>query len=911
MPIARCYVTIPCHSLEDFPLHLEGEAADGLLAAWTSLWHPGLLAATGRLPTWCRADSPVDQVAGQLFVVPSASESMLPAGWAMRTQHEGGHVVRRIAGQGEIAAAALALAQLSPLATDPPSDPGAAPSDGPPSPVDPDLVADFHALGFAYLQLELLTRQMRYLSGVDEIHLERKAVEGARAVLAGQSEQARQCLTDCFETLLASRERFYPAEAYLFDLTLLAETTLGPDLAAELEQPGRKNLLLTGEVLSRLASTQPVNLAALRQKLEASEVSLVGGHQRETELPLESLEAIQSDLATGHDTFQTLLGRRPRVYGRRRFGLCPLLPQLLYKFHYHGALHFTLDDGQFPRGDQSKSRWEGLDGSSLEVLARLPLDARAASSFLSFPLKMSESMDMDHVAVVVLAHWPSRSSIWYDALRRTARYAPVLGQFITADEFFDHTTSPGRLSQFSADQYRLPYLVQDVAAGQPGPISRWAFSYQDESLRRSAEACRVWSELLTGRREPDASMASEAGADPEGIRRSAVQRLATALGCRPAEAGATAAGVLLVNPTAQPRPGSVPGFGFAWKPLAGQGDAGVTVRADERRLFNRFLELVVSEQSGGIQSLHVRSVRGNLCSQQLALRLPARGTIQGASATPPAEYSRMVADAVQARTDPPGVGRLISRGRLLADNDEVLARFEQTVSLATDSRVAEIEVQLELLTELRSDPWSSYLACRWAWSQDEAELSRSLGGCWVPTRVRRPESPEGIAVQLAKARVGLFTRGLPYHQRSGERMLDTLLVVRGETQRRFRLALAVGATAEQTPDASELALSLLAAELAEPPATPSGWLFHLDRPGLQITSWQTVWESGRPVGLRIRLLESLGRACRTRLQAFRPIGEARSIDAEGNTLAELLLEEGGVVVHLGRYEWLSVECRWA
>ena len=33
-------VLLPCHSLEDFPLYHEGAEADGLLAAWSALWHP-------------------------------------------------------------------------------------------------------------------------------------------------------------------------------------------------------------------------------------------------------------------------------------------------------------------------------------------------------------------------------------------------------------------------------------------------------------------------------------------------------------------------------------------------------------------------------------------------------------------------------------------------------------------------------------------------------------------------------------------------------------------------------------------------------------------------------------------------------------------------------------------------------
>ena len=57
MKFEELIVLLPCHSLEDFPLYYEGHDADSLLAGWTSLWHPALLAAAGAIPpgaVWTR-----------------------------------------------------------------------------------------------------------------------------------------------------------------------------------------------------------------------------------------------------------------------------------------------------------------------------------------------------------------------------------------------------------------------------------------------------------------------------------------------------------------------------------------------------------------------------------------------------------------------------------------------------------------------------------------------------------------------------------------------------------------------------------------------------------------------------------------------------------------------------------------
>ncbi len=60
--------------------------------------------------------------------------------------------------------------------------------DGQAAEVRPDRVADFFALGLAYLQVELLTRQMRYMSNLDEVHFQAETLRAAEAAVAGDEE---------------------------------------------------------------------------------------------------------------------------------------------------------------------------------------------------------------------------------------------------------------------------------------------------------------------------------------------------------------------------------------------------------------------------------------------------------------------------------------------------------------------------------------------------------------------------------------------------------------------------------------------------------------------------------------------------------------------------------------------------
>src|SRR5262245_26843429 len=91
MTVRRASLILPCRRLEDFPTHLTGVPAAELLAAWTSLWHPALLNATGRLPGWHPADEAPDPdtLDAELVVVPSVGQRQLPSDWLQRLQETG------------------------------------------------------------------------------------------------------------------------------------------------------------------------------------------------------------------------------------------------------------------------------------------------------------------------------------------------------------------------------------------------------------------------------------------------------------------------------------------------------------------------------------------------------------------------------------------------------------------------------------------------------------------------------------------------------------------------------------------------------------------------------------------------------------------------------------------------------
>ena len=472
--ISDITVLFPCHSLDDFPTHLRGSEAEGLLSAWTAAWHPALLAGVGKTPIWHRADEPPQECADRLLVIPKVAERDLPDGYADRARQMGAVWVDSVPQR-----AALIDQLLQALATSRPD----APNHGGSSP----LADDFLALGFCYLQTEVLTRRMRYASHLDESRFQESALAAARAWIANDEAETKSRLTDCFQALVEAKSQFYSVDSYLIDVTLVEATTIGASLREELSSNTPRNVLITAETLRKLASQEPQTLQVLREGLERGTTSIIGGLSREIDLPLLTHEGILGELNSALSVYQEVLGRRPTVFGSRRFALSPVLPQILREVGYSAALHISFDEGHCPTADHTKTRWQGLDGSAIDALARPALDAGQSDSFLALPEELNRTMDQDFVATIVMAHWPGYGSTFYHDLRRTAAYAPVLGKFVTVDEYFRDTSPPGVYSKFMPDQYRTPYLLQ---AGN-NPISVPA-----EILTRTSEhRCRRCREV--------------------------------------------------------------------------------------------------------------------------------------------------------------------------------------------------------------------------------------------------------------------------------------------------------------------------------------------------------------------------------------------------------------------------------
>ena len=271
----------------------------------------------------------------------------------------------------------------------------------------------------------------------------------------------------------------------------------------------------------------------------------------------------------------------------------------------------------------------------------------------------------------------------------------------------------------------------------------------------------------------------------------------------------------------------------------------------------------------------------------------------------------MAADRVEVTSRTSALGEIVSGGRLVDCEGRTLAGFQQTYQLWRGSRVLLIQIELDPQEEPRRDPWNSYYACRFAWADVGADLFRSVHLSHRPTGARRFEAPHYVEIQMPGIRTAILTGGLPYHRRVGYRMLDSLLIVRGETMRRFRLGIGIDVSHPLQEALSLLTPQTFLSETAPPPApNQCSWLFHLDAKNVTATHWEPIVEDGRATGFRARILETAGRSGRVGLRCFRPVARARQVDFRGQPLGDCQVAEGQIQIDIGAHEWVEVEARW-
>jgi alpha-mannosidase len=865
------------------------------------------------------------------------------------------------------------------------SDSAAEPASPPvPAPSIADLELDCMALGTTWIMLELLTRHMHHFSSYDEVFFEKTAVNAAKSIINGDAQDAFDRLQSAVDLLTEARERFYPVDSYLLDLCLLTPDMANDKLDLLLHDDVPVNYLLKGDDAEEIAEARPATVELMKERWSVGKVDVIGGDYKELPTPLVPLESTLFDFEKGLKTYRRLFHREPTTWARRRYGLSLMTPQLLHKAGYIGALHVLLDDGIYPDREQSRMHWEGCDSSTIEAFSRIPLAAESASTWIRFPQRMAEAMESDSVAAITVARWPEMKSPFLRDLRRIQKYGSPLGRFVTFAEFFESSDESGGGGYWGADtkEYLAPFFLQAVARQERDPIDR----FRQHSLRHASFSAASWhasmakalmaqpvdDDAVNSVQEiieaggPDAFEGYDASPDqPVADANAALEEFETtsqaALARIIMHGAGSEPGWLVTNPLSFTRrvvvdlneatsaPAvegpvkhvqfddsrkqalvEIPAAGYVWIGESGGAKQSETPAplADSHRLQNEHFEVFVSESTGGLQRIKKHGRTPNRLSQQLAFRFPTEQTIRTQVSEDTVQesktwYSEMRCSSVEVTCNSDSMGEITTKGDLIDLSTETsVATFTQVFRIWRGRPVLDIEIDIDAKKTPEGDPWSNYYAARFAWNDSTASISQSLYGAAQTIQMQRIESSDFIELASDDERTTIIPNGLPFHRKTSNRMMDSLLVCEGDSCRSFRFSVVIdNAYPMETALAVTSPVKAIRTENGPPRSGNTGWFYHVDTRCVQVTKVSALVveppdsstvappseEKSSQQGFALRMQETEGRYQSVYVELFRTPTNARVRDLRGQTVTELPQSGEGVRVEFSPFGIVDLE----
>ena len=367
----------------------------------------------------------------------------------------------------------------------------------------------------------------------------------------------------------------------------------------------------------------------------------------------------------------------------------------------------------------------------------------------------------------------------------------------------------------------------------------------------------------------------------------------------------------------------LPPGGFVWLHEAGSGQVLQAWTESGRRepplaeaftLRNRHFEVKLSERTGGVASVLYHGQRGNRLSQQAGYRFEREITLPDDGSGEVRKVSYATARLLQQRVLASGTvfAAVETTTELLSPQDgSCLGRVVQVTRVDRIRPRLEIELRIEDAgrVPLKGNPWLAGWCCRFAWEQEAASIHRSVLGQSAGFRLERIESPDYVEVEDGSRRLVIAADGRPWHRKAGSRMLDSLLICEGETERVFRFWIDFDQphplrTAEEmlTPVVSQQVTGRVPASVA------SGWILGLSARHVQLVRCE--YEVRRPSESDILTLilsetDGMGGDCYIRT-ARRPTA-AYEMHAGRQAKSAVSLTPDGVLVSMSPWQLKEVQ----
>jgi hypothetical protein len=236
---------------------------------------------------------------------------------------------------------------------------------------------------------------------------------------------------------------------------------------------------------------------------------------------------------------------------------------------------------------------------------------------------------------------------------------------------------------------------------------------------------------------------------------------------------------------------------------------------------------------------------------------------------------------------------IASVGELVLDQS-ILATFELSFQMCRGSRNVDLRLKMRILEPSRSatNLWQWAPVWRTAWPSQAADLATWRQGTKTKLKKTKFFAPELIEIDDAEHRIFLAFKGLPVHRRIETTFLDTLLPVSesGEVDQAWSIGV-------DWPRPFQSYLELLdepwlVADSGSPLSNGSSlWFAQASQPNVRLELRGATDDK-----LRVVFHETQGREVKAKLSFFRDAISAARVEHSGNSIEELEVENGQVLI---------------
>jgi alpha-mannosidase len=330
--------------------------------------------------------------------------------------------------------------------------------------------------------------------------------------------------------------------------------------------------------------------------------------------------------------------------------------------------------------------------------------------------------------------------------------------------------------------------------------------------------------------------------------------------------------------------------------------------AESLKLRNRHFEITLSARTGGIESVVFHGQRLNRLSQQPCFRYEREQTLpdDGSGEVRKSTYAVPELSSHRVVECGPVFATIETTTQLRAPTDgQPLTTVVQTISV--DRLLPRLTITQrfqDIRHPVKGNPWLTYFGSRFAWDNESAAITRAVMDQAAGFRSERIESPDYVEISDADHRIVIAPHGRPWHRRSGPRMLDSLLIVEGETETTFQFTIEFDqafplrtATDAMSPPATGITTG------HRPRSTSAGWLLGLTARNVQLV--RSDWVPASPdhsEELCMIICETEGVSGDCLIRTARQPTTAFAINADRSEKHSLEVSEQGVRVPLTAFQ---------